>query len=698
MNKRIFWMLLWVWFFAALSIARADSLAQRRESDRQAAGNGRITRIEWSEDGRFLCYTHKGKRCRFDLKERRAEVTGEEVKGPDSERRESASRTIERRDSGVGTGRIPPPKRGFQYMTEPSPDGKWNAHCRDWNVVLENCETGETIQVTTEGHRKFRYGTANWVYGEELKVRHGMWWSPDSKKLIFYEFDERPVKDFYLTTNLTEINTDLLVEGYTKAGAPNPKVSLILYDLQASRLTPVDTGDEDQYLYNMRFTPDGSEMLYNRTDRRQRRLDVMALDLETGKTRVVVTEVQKTWQENSPMMRFLRDGRRFIWESETTGWRQYELRHLNGSPICVLTRGEYPASGIVQVDEDREWLYYTAASDEHPLCEQLHRMRLDGTGQKRLTRLPFHHSSFNLSPDGNFFTVQYENVETPPSTALYSTEGELVSVLAEGPPVEKSLSELFSFKANDGVTDLYGILHKPEDFDPQKKYPLIVSVYGGPESRVVRNTYQRGSRYTQQGFLVAQIDNRGTEGRGKAFKDAVYGRLGDVDIQDQADGVRALRQRPYVDGDRVGIVGSSYGGYLAALGVLKHPDVFHAAVVRSAVTDWLHYDSIYTERYMNLPQDNPEGYRRSSCMTYADQSRGKMLILHGMVDDNVHPNNVWQLIDALDRAGKKYESRFFPRAGHGTGGLDTQMDFFQRHLMPAHDADASGKEASPPDG
>ncbi len=642
--------------------------------------SGSIARAEWSDDGLFLTFDSGGTSYRFDLKKETLHEQGESSRTAVGNRARRTGGGRRRTELRAGSMRIPRPGRGRQYMTEPSPDGKWYAHCKDWNVVIENASTQETIAVTSGGHRKFRYGTANWVYGEELNVRHGMWWSSDSMRLVFYQFDERPVKDFYLTLGLTGFNTELDVEGYTKAGAPNPVVTLKIHDLATGETIPVDTGDGDQYLFGMRLTPDGSELLFHRTDRRQKKLEVMALDTRSGATRVVVAETQETWQDNSPTMRFLEDGQRFIWETEKTGWRQYELRHLDGSLICTLTRGDFPASRIIDVDENGGWMFYYAYSGPHPLCAQVHRVRLDGSGQKRLTGRPFHHSRFNASPDGKWFTVQFENVETPPSTALYTMEGELISVLAEGPRIEKNLTELFSFKADDGVTDIYGVLHKPEDFDPQRKYPLIVAVYGGPGSRAVRNTYQSGTRDTRRGYLLARIDNRGTSGRGKAFKGAVYGKLGDVDIRDQADGVRYLRQRPYVDGERVGIYGHSYGGFMAAIGILRHPDAFRAAVVRSAVTDWRHYDSIYTERYMNLPQDNPEGYTMGSCMTHVERFEGKMLIMHGLLDNNVHATNVWQLIHALDRAGKKYESRFFPTAGHGTGGTDTQWEFFDRHL------------------
>jgi dipeptidyl-peptidase-4 len=333
-------------------------------------------------------------------------------------------------------------------------------------------------------------------------------------------------------------------------------------------------------------------------------------------------------------------------------------------------------------------MFYTACSDKHPLCEQLHRVRLDGTGQQRLTARSLNHTMINLSPDGKWFVAQFESVETPASTSLYTTSGEEAAVLAEGPKIENALSELFTYKASDGVTDLYGVLHKPKDFDPEKVYPLIVPVYGGPGSRAVRNVFQSGSRETARGYLVARFDNRGTSGRGKAFMGAVYGKLGTIDIGDQADGVRFLRQRPYIDGNRVGIYGHSYGGFMAAIGAVKHSDVFQAAVAGSAVTDWRQYDSVYTERFMNLPQDNPEGYEDGTCSNYAEQFTGKLLIMHGMVDDNVHPNNVWQLIEALDKAGKKYESRFFPGMGHGIGGRDTQWEFFHRHLISPHEKEA----------
>jgi dipeptidyl-peptidase-4 len=386
--------------------------------------------------------------------------------------------------------RIVRPSRGHQYMVERSPDSTYYALCEGWNMVLEHIKTGEKTPVTTSGTRKYRFGTADWVWGEELNVLHGMWWTPDSKKLIYYVFDERPVRDFYLAGAWTDVITSNLVEGYTKAGDPNAKASLEIYDLVTGLRTPIDVG-ECAYIFDMRFTPDGKEFLFNRTDRHHRHLEVVAMDIETLKMRVVVEERQKTWQDNHPTMRFLEDGKRFIWQTEKTGFYQYELRHLNGKLLATLTRGNYPASRIEKVDEANGYLYYTAASDlKNPLDSHLHRVTLKGKNQKKLTIKPLNHSGFSFSPDMKYFTARYESIATPPSTGLFTTSGRLVKVLAQGPDVKNERSELFTFKAVDGMTDVYGVLHKPKDLDPNKKYPVIVSVYGGPASRAFRNTFR----------------------------------------------------------------------------------------------------------------------------------------------------------------------------------------------------------------
>ncbi len=670
------------------------------------AAEGRVSHIQWSDDGTSVRFVSNNKPMRFGLERR----TLEEIKVEDGDDDGASSRSASSSSSPHGRFRL---ARGQQHDRATSPDGKWVAICRDWNVILEplgddeqdvdwepeegsesNHSPRKPINVTTGGHRKFRYGKASWVYGEELRQTEAMWWSPDSTKLVFYEFDERNVPDHYLVAGLTDRHTRVLTEGYPKAGEPNPVVGLLIYDLISRTTIRVDTGDDpDWYVYNVRFSPTGSDLLLNRTNRRQNVLQVVAVDPTNGTSRVVLTETQETWQENSPEMHFLRDGRRFIWATERSGWRHYELRDLDGTLHHSLTQGDYPVASIERVDEDTNLLYYTAYSDPaNPLHVHLHRVNLDGSNPVRLTSGPLSHR-VDISPCGGWFIAECESLDAPPETVLYDSRGERIATLAACRSAQWDAfaavkPELFTFKADDGVTDIYGVLYKPADFDPSRKYPLVIDVYGGPFSQGVRARFSPTHPGCAHGFLVAKIDNRGTRHRGKAFEAAAYMKLGEVDLKDQVDGVRYLAQRPYVDADRVGIYGHSYGGYMAALAILKYPDVFHVAVAGAPVTDWRNYDSIYTERFMRMPEENPEGYDAGSCLTYAGQLKGKLLLLHGMLDDNVHPSNTFQLMDALQKAGKPFDVMLYPNAGHGLGvGATTlRWQYLKQHLLPERQA------------
>ncbi len=612
-----------------------------------------------------------------------------------------------------------------------SPDGEWIARYRDFNVVLEkvdaqpvkpaedakdavneqqpakteeavseslNSDTKkddaqtECVPVTLSGTAEFRYGTGCWVYGEELFQSSAMWWSPDSRRLAFYEMDERHMREYYLTTDNTDLFTNVQIERYPKAGTDNPYVALLVYDLETRQTTRVDVGgDRQQYVYNIRFSPSGRELLLSRTNRCQDTLEVLAADPQSGETRVVVTEKQSTWQENRPLMQFLEDGQRFIWETERTGWKHFELRHLDGRPLNALSAVQpYPVESILRVDEKANWMYYTAHSGPNPNNAHLHRVRLEGTEQKRLTSQPLNHSNFSISPDHKWFVASAEAVDVPPTTALFNAQGEQVAVLAE-PHVEKaseelklSFGELFQFKADDGATDIYGTLYKPAHFDPNRKYPLVINVYGGPASRGIRNRFTLANAFCEFGYLIATIANRGTTGRGKAFESATYLGLGGADLQDQVNGVKWLCQRPYVDAERVGIYGHSYGGYLSALALVKYPEVFHVGVAGAPVTDWKNYDTIYTERYMRTPQENPEGYRKGSCLTYAKQLHGKLLLMHGLIDDNVHPSNTWQLADLLQHDNLRFDMLIYPNSKHGlgSGSSSIRWQYLQQHLRP----------------
>lgn len=669
-----------------------DAQGSRRGGARLEPQPGVITRVEWSEDGKSLLFTNMGQRYRFHLETAERENLGPHEAG-DPAALDRRSRRFRGRQSGMTGTYVGRPTRGRQYTQVDSPNGRWEAHYQNWNVVLKEKETGETIAVTITGNETIHYGTASWVYGEELGQNRAMWWTPDSQKLLFYKFDDTGVEPFHLVKGWSKINTEHYPEYYPKAGAQNPAAELLMYDLASQEITRIDAGGgSEEYIYNIRTSPDGAVMMVNWTDRLQQHLKVMAIDLETGACRTIVEERQETWQTNSPRMRYLEDNHRFIWTTEKSGYSHFELRDLDGTLHNSITAGDFQSAGIQFVDEEKgEVGFLGYSSPKNPYYQQYHLTNLDGSNQRRVTTLEFHHSNFNLSPDRKWLAAQFEEVNTPPCTALYNSEGKVVALLAQADPsTAANLAEMFKFRSNDGRFDIYGILYKPKDFNPLNRYAVINALYGGPGSNEISARYVSTPRgETQRGYLVVKVNNRGTGSRGKEFLGAAYLRLGDIDIQDHADAVRFLRSRPYFDGDRVGIVGSSYGGYMSAMGILKHPDVYAAAVDRSGPTDWRHYDTIYTERYMSTPQLNPDGYNIGRAMNgeYIENFKkegGKLLIMHGMLDDNVHPTNAFQLIDALDKANASYESRFFPNNGHGLGrgSSTTQWEFFDRILRP----------------
>ncbi len=525
-----------------------------------------------------------------------------------------------------------------------------------------------------------------------------MWFSPDGKFLAYYQFDESLVKDYYLAMDVVKVQNTLDVEAYPKAGADNPSVQLMVFELATGKKVKVDhefaQKDLGYYVYEVRWSPEGDELLFNRTNRKQNTMELVAANPTTGACRAVVRESHpNSWTDPSPNMRWLapKAGKRraFLWMSERNGYRNIYLGDLSGSPLRPITQHQFEVQDVAKVDEAQQVLFYMARSAPNPYRLQLHRINLEGSNDKRLTDPEFHHQ-VDLSPTGSAFIDTAETLDTPPVVRVCDANGRILQVLAQSDmSVHTQLGlqrvERIKFKAADGVTDLYGTLMKPSDFDPAKKYPILVEVYGGPESGGGVDRFQLPSATTELGFLVVDFDNRGTSGRGKAFKDMMYGKLGIVEIDDQAAGVKALRQRPYVDGTRVGITGTSYGGYASAMAILRHPDVFQAAVACSSVTDWLNYDTIYTERYMGLPWDgeNKAGYEAGSAMQYASNLKGRLLLYYGTADNNVHPSNTYQLARALQRAGKGFSMMAGPDQGHSAISSRAMLEYLMEHLVVA---------------
>ena len=663
-----------------------------RETQGMAAAFGTVA-VAWKDDSSSFQYARGGKLYRFDLATRRATVVGDAPPG--------FGRGGRRQFSGQGQGRgsaqSPQPARGRQFESAESPDGKLKAFYKDRNIWVSALDGTNAVQITTDGNEKDRtkYGTASWVYGEELNQRTAMWWSPDSRKLAFYRFDEKQVKDYYLQMTQIDVQDTLDVEAYPKPGKPNPVVDLFVYDLASKKSTQIDVRDGKpfdntvvgHYVYDIEWSPDGTEILLNRANRKQNVLEFAACSPETARCRTIVHEEWPTgWIENSPERRFLQDGKRFIWESERTGWKNFYLYDLTGKLITPLTTATtYEAENIVRVDEQRNQLFYTARDGDNFLKMQLHRVGLDGKGDKRLTDPAFHHT-VNVSPDGKYFVDVAQTHDSPPTTRLLDADGRIVaevtkSDLTKFEQLNLKKAEMFTYTAADGKTTLHGLIHFPSNFDPSKKYPALASVYGGPTSASANERFTLPNATTEYGFLVLTLDSRAVPGLGRRTLDSLYLKLGQVEIDDIAAGVKALWSRPYFDRNRVGIYGTSYGGYSAVMAILRYPDVFAAASASSSPTDWRNYDTIYAERYMWIPEEDKAGYDAGSAMTYADKLKGRLLIYYGSADNNVHPSNSMQLIRSLQTAGKSFEVQVGPDQGHSSVNQQRMMEFFIENLV-----------------
>jgi dipeptidyl-peptidase-4 len=547
-----------------------------------------------------------------------------------------------------------------------------------------------------------------------------MWWSPDSTKIAYYRFDEQKVPDYFLQMDQTKIQSSVDTEAYPKAGAPNPVVDLFVYDVATKKSTRIDVRDGKpfdnlavgHYVYHVSWSPDGSELLFNRTNRRQNVLEFAAANPATGATRVILREEWPTgWIENNPTIQFLKDGKRFIWESSRNGWTNLYLYDLGGKLITPLTTSTtFEVANILKIDETAGVMFYTARDGDNYLKLQVHRVGLDGKGDRRLTDPTFHHTvggcmgatggrgaggfgaaagSCGISPDNKYFIDVAQTHDMPPATRLVdAATGNVVATLAESDLTKfrelgLKKAELFTYKAADGKTTLHGTIQFPSTFDPSKKYPALVSVYGGPASasNTARETFITPTATTEYGFLVINLDSRAAPGQGKRMLDEIYLKLGQVEIDDMAEGVKALWNRPYFDKARVGMYGTSYGGYSSVMSILRHPDVFAAASASSPVTAWYHYDTVYTERYMWIPAENKAGYEAGSAMTYAKNLKGRLLLYYGTADNNVHPSNMMQLITELQQAGKSFDLQVGPDRGHSGVNGERMMEFFIENLI-----------------
>jgi len=682
---------------------------QRMSKEMVGAVKSGALNVSWKDGGKAFEYPQDSKIFRFDVATKQTTEVGAVP---------AATEGGGRAGRGGGAG----PARGRQVSSVDSPDQKLKAFYKDRNLFVSDAAGANPTPVTTDGSEKDRikYGTASWVYGEELSQTTAMWWSPDSTKLAYYRFDEKKVPDYFLQMEQLKLYTTVDTEAYPKSGEPNPVVDLFVYDVATKSSTKVDVRggkpfDNDvvgHYVYRISWSPDGKELLFSRANRRQNTLELVAANPATGACRVILREEWPTgWIQENPTQIFLKDGRRFIWASERNGWQNFYLYDLSGMLINPITRyDKFEASNIVKIDEDAKVIFLRARDGDNHLKLQLHRVSLDGKTDVRLTDPAFNHSTGNcmaggrgggppaggpgaaastcgVSPDNKYIADVYQTHDAPPATRLIdATTGKVVAELAKSDVTKfdklgLKKAEMFTYMAADGKTTLRGTISFPSNFDPTKKYPAIASVYGGPASAATSENFAQANSMAEYGFLMLTLDSRAAPGMGKRTLDAIYLKLGQVEMDDMAEGVKSLWDRPYFDRDRVGITGTSYGGYSSVMCLLRHPEAFRVAVASSAVTAWIHYDTIYTERYMWIPQENKDGYELGSAMKYADKLDGRLLIYYGTADNNVHPTNAMQLIKALQGASKSFEVQVGPDAGHSGVNGQRMMEFFIENLV-----------------
>ncbi len=566
-----------------------------------------------------------------------------------------------------------------------SPDGRTVSFVREHNIWLVNVADGKERALTHGGTEEIRKGELDWVYPEELEIKTAYWWSPDSSAIAYLEMDERKVSQYPLV-DFSSPNGEAEMERYPVAGGANPIVRVLVAAVDGGEPRVMDIGAEtDIYIPRVSWLPDSKRVAIERLNRAQTALDLLIADSQTGKARKVLTETDPFWINVGDELHFLKNGERFLWSSERSGYRHLYLYDVEGKQLAQLTHGEWEVTSLDAVDEINGLMYFTA-TEKSPLERHVYRIGLDGAGFGAVTKDEGNHAAV-FAPNALAFIDTYSNAVTPPRQDLYRADGSRIAVINENRVTELadyqlSPPEILKVRAHDGV-QLNATMIKPPNFNPQKEYPVLVHTYGGPHAQVVRNAWG-GANFlwhqliAQKGYIIFLLDNRGSAGRGHAFETPLHLRLGAEELSDQLDGVQYLKSLPYVDAHRIGIWGWSYGGHMTLHAMFEGGDEFKAGFAGGPVTDWRYYDSIYTERYLGLPEKNKRGYQDSSPVRYAAQLKGKLLIAHGTGDDNVHFANTLAVINELIEKGLNVEVLPFPGRGHGVSDLPARRVLMQR--------------------
>jgi dipeptidyl-peptidase-4 len=555
-----------------------------------------------------------------------------------------------------------------------SPDGTAVAFVRGGNLFVVGADGRGERGLTSDGGPDVSNGKLDWIYQEEVYGRglfRAHWWSPDSKSLAFLRLDEKDVPRYTLVDDVAEpIRVE--VGPYPRAGEPNPSARLGIARTTGGPVTWMDASrfPPDLLIVDVAWRPDGAQVLAQVQDREQTWLELVGVSPADGQARTLIREQGKAWVDRAENVRFLKDGS-FLWPSERTGWQHLYHYRADGTLVGALTSGPWEVRTLHGVDEAGGWVYFSG-TERSPIGGDVYRARLDGSGRVRLSTAPGTHvATFN--PAFTLYVDSWSDAQTPTQVRLHRADGTVVRVIDENrlpalAAYRLSKPEFLQVRTRDGFV-MEAVMIKPPDFDPSRRYPVYEHIYGGPHAPQVKNAWYGTTGMFHQlladhGVIVWILDNRTASGKGAESVWPAYQHFGPLELQDVEDGISYLKAQPWVDPARIGINGWSYGGFMVTY-ALTHSRNFAMGIAGGPVTDWRHYDSIYTERYMKTPAHNPDGYAATSPLAAARDLHGKLLLIHGAIDDNVHPQNTLRFASELQKAGHPFRLMLYPKSRHG---------------------------------
>jgi dipeptidyl-peptidase-4 len=583
-------------------------------------------------------------------------------------------------------------KKLFDFQVqEPtfSPDGKKIAYARENNLYVYDLATAKSTAITTDGQKNsIINGITDWVYEEEFAFVKAFDWSTDSKKVAYIRFDESKVPEFSMSMFAKDLYPTMQTFKYPKAGEKNAVVSLHIYDVDANAVKNIKLDNyNDFYIARLKWTNDSNLVSAQVLNRHQDNLDLIFVDATSGTTKVVLNEKDKAYVDVTDNLTFLKDNS-FIWTSEKNGFNHIYLYDKNGSLKNQVTNGNWEVTNYYGYDEKTNSVFYQSV-ENGSINRDVYKVLLNGKGKVRLSQNTGTNAA-TFSPNFQYYINTYSSASQPTTYTLNEAKaGKQVQVIENNEALATKLKkydlpakEFFVLKTEKGI-ELNAWIIKPKDFDPNKKYPVFMYQYSGPGSQQVNNEWNSTDDYwfmmlSQQGYIVACVDGRGTGFKGADFKKVTQLQLGKYEVEDQIDAAKVIGNYSFVDKSRIGIFGWSYGGFMASNCILKGNDVFKMAIAVAPVTNWRFYDSVYTERYMTTPQENASGYDDNSPINHVNKLKGKYLLIHGSGDDNVHVQNAMQMMEALIQANKQFDSQIYPDNNHGIYGGKTRVQLYTK--------------------